>query len=265
MKKTDLKYFVDILMFLCIVGIAGIGFLMGFFLAEGPTVREQDKYFLNLHRHQWGEIHLYLSLVFTALVILHLLLNWKWVKCKTRVLFKSGWKTMLIVTAALAVLIPLIFWLFYPKYPQEYLEYGAGRGGRWGQDFTLPPQNRLPQTLPETGSLQGKQPLREPQSQSLTEPPRRQERQTVTAEEETLEHEEQLVHGRLETEAEGIVIHGQMTMQDVINQTGISYEKIANSLGLPSRIPLREPLGRLRRRYGFTMQQLRDTLAALMK
>jgi hypothetical protein len=265
MKKTNLKYFVDILMFLCIVGIAGIGFLMGFFLAEGPAVREQDKYFLSLHRHQWGEIHLYLSLVFTALVILHLFLNWEWVKCKTRVLFKSGWRPMLIATAILAVLIPLILWAFYPKYPQEYLDYGAGQGRRQTQNFTLPPQNRVIQNLPDTGRIREEKPRQEQPSQPLTERPRWQEQQAVTAEKETPEHEEQLVHGRLETEAEGFVLHGQMTMQDVINQTGIPYEKIADAMGLPSRIPLRESLGRLRRRYGFTMQELRDTLTALMK
>ncbi len=263
MKKTDLKYFVDILMFLCIVGIAGIGFLMGFFLAEGPTVREQEKYFLSLHRHQWGEIHLYLSLAFTVLVILHLLLNWQWVKCKTRVLFKSGWKTMLIATAGLAVLIPLIFWIFYPKYPKEYLDYGGGRGSRRGQDFPLAPQSRYSQTLAEASLAREERPRQKEQIQSLTDRPQRQEE--IFTGEEALEHEEQLVHGRLETEAEGVVIHGQMTMEDVINQTGLSYDKIAAAMDLPSRIPMRESLGRLRRRYGFTMQELRDTLIALMK
>lgn len=263
MKKTDLKYFVDILMFLCIVGIAGIGFLMGFFLAEGPTVRESEKYFLELHRHQWGEIHLYLSLIFAALLILHLFLNWDWVKSKTRGFFKGGWKTALIIIAILAVLIPLLFWFFYPKYPQEYLDYGAGRGSRRGQDTFLPQQSRITQARPETGRIQEERPLQKQEAESLTERPRLKKQQTVT-EEEAREHEEQLVHGRLETDTEGFIIHGQMTMQDVVNQTGIEYEKIAESMGLPSRIPMRESLGRLRRRYGFTMQQLRDTLAGLM-
>ncbi len=265
MKKTNLKYFVDILMFLCIVGIAGIGFLMGFFLAEGPSVRESEKYFLGLHRHQWGEIHLYLSIAFTALVIFHLLLNWEWVKCKTRVLFKGGWKTVLTGIAILAVLIPLLFWFFYPKYPQEYLDYGSGRGSRRGQDTFLPQQSRITQARPETGVIQDEMPLKEQEAGTLTERPRLQKQQTVTAEDEAREHEDQLVHGRLETDTEGFIIHGQMTMQDVVSQTGVAYEKIAEALGLPSRIPMRESLGRLRRRYGFTMQQLRDTLIALMK
>jgi hypothetical protein len=263
MKKSNIKYFVDILMFLCIVGIAGIGFLMGLFLAEGPTVREQDKYFLNLHRHQWGEIHLYLSLVFTALVILHLFLNWEWVKCKTRVLFKGGWKTMLITVTVLAVLIPLIIWAFYPKHPSEYLDYGTGRGRR-GQDYYLPPQSRITRAQPETGKIPAERPLQEQQAISLTERPLRQKQRPVTSEKEALEHEEQLVHGRLETGLEGMVIHGQMTMQDVVNQTGISYEKIASAMDLPARISMRDSLGRLRRQYGFTMQELRDTLAELM-
>ena len=59
MKKTDWQYLVDTLLFLCIVGIVFIGFLMGLFLPQGPAAPESAKYFLGLHRHQWGNIHLY--------------------------------------------------------------------------------------------------------------------------------------------------------------------------------------------------------------
>ncbi|MFW6136856.1 MAG: DUF4405 domain-containing protein [Candidatus Aminicenantaceae bacterium] len=250
MKKSNLKYIVDLAMFLCVTGVAGIGILMGFFLAEGPTVREQDKYFLSLHRHQWGEIHLSLSVVFTFLIMLHLFLNWKWVKCKTRDLFKSGWKTVLIAAAVLAILIPLIFWAFFPKYPPEYFDYGRGGGRSLG---TVPSQIQ-PQEEPNR---------QEEPARPLSERPRRNA-QTPARDEET-EHEEMLVHGRLETGPEGIVLHGQMTMQDVIGQTGIPYEKIASAIDLPARIPLQESLGRLRRRYGFTMLELRDTIEKIIK
>ncbi|MFO7865570.1 MAG: DUF4405 domain-containing protein [Candidatus Aminicenantes bacterium] len=256
MKKSNLKYVVDLAMFLCVTGVAGIGILMGFFLAEGPTVREQDKYFLSLHRHQWGEIHLCLSVVFTFLIILHLFLNWKWVKCKTRDLFRSGWKIVLIAAAVLALLIPLIFWAFFPKYPPEYFDYG--RGGR--RSLGTVPSQIQPQDDP---ARKEEPPRQEESARPLSERPRGNA-QTPPRDEEA-EHKEMLVHGRLETGPEGIVLHGQMTMQDVISQTGIPYEKIAAALDLPYRIPLQESLGRLRRRYGFTMVELRDTIEKIIK
>ena len=67
MKKTDWQYLVDTLLFLCIVGIIFIGFLMGLVLPKGPTALESEKYFLRLHRHDWGNIHFYLSIAFTVL------------------------------------------------------------------------------------------------------------------------------------------------------------------------------------------------------
>jgi len=272
MKKTNLKYIVDVFMFLCIVGIAGIGFLMGFFLAEGPTALEREKYFMGLHRHQWGEIHLYLSLAFTFFVILHLILNWNWVKSKTRMIFKDGWKAMLTATAVLAVLIPFIFWIFFPKYPKEYLEYGTGRGR--GRVLNPPEsQSRITGTTYkqeqefQTSVEQSRrleEPLRRKETgKPLSERPRQYAQEEVRQEME--EHEQQLVHGRLETELEGVLIHGQMTMEEAVRITGVPYNEIAAAMNLPSRIPRQESLGRLKRRYGFTMQELRDTIAELIE
>ena len=78
MKKTNWKYLVDTILFICIVGLAVIGFILGFVVPKGPAVSESAKYFLGLHRHQWGDIHLYLGILFTAMAILQLVLAWDW-------------------------------------------------------------------------------------------------------------------------------------------------------------------------------------------
>ena len=98
MKKTDWQYLVDTLLFICMVGIILIGLLLGLVIPEGPSTPESSKYFLNLHRHQWGKIHFYLSLVFIALLVVHLTLDWKWIKARANHLFKKGWKTVLVST-----------------------------------------------------------------------------------------------------------------------------------------------------------------------
>lgn len=128
-KKTDWKYLVDTLLFICIVGIAFIGFLVGLVMPEGPQESSSSKYFLGLHRHQWGNIHFYLSITFVCLVVIHLILSWSWIKGKARQLFKRAWKTMLILTGGVSVVVVVLFCAFYPKVPGAYEDYGV-RAGR---------------------------------------------------------------------------------------------------------------------------------------
>jgi len=68
MKKNDWKYLINGLMFVDICSIAMIGLIMAFVVppARGP---DTSKVFLGLHRHQWGDFHLYLSLFLLALLV----------------------------------------------------------------------------------------------------------------------------------------------------------------------------------------------------
>ena len=133
MKKSDWQYLIDTLLFLCIVGIVFIGFLMGLFLPKGPAAPESAKYFLGLHRHQWGNIHFYLSIAFTALVIIHLILSWKWIKSRSRQIFKKGWRSMLALTALASILVLALFWAFFPRLPGAYDDYGVRAGAKTKQ------------------------------------------------------------------------------------------------------------------------------------
>jgi len=130
MKKTDWQYLVDTLLFLCIVSIVFIGFLMGLVLPKGPAAPESAKYFLGLHRHQWGNIHFYLSIAFTVLVIIHLVFSWKWIKSKSHQIFKKGGKSILVLTALTSVLVLALFWAFYPRVPGAYEDHGVRAGAK---------------------------------------------------------------------------------------------------------------------------------------
>jgi len=41
----------------------------------------QPSTFLSLRRHDWGEIHFALAIAFVICIILHLSLNWAWIRC----------------------------------------------------------------------------------------------------------------------------------------------------------------------------------------
>lgn len=215
MRKTDWQYLVDTLLFICMFGIALIGIFLGFIIPEGPSAQPSSKYFLNLHRHQWGNIHLYLSLTFICLVIIHLTLDWKWIKTKAVKIFKERWKTALISTALVSIFVVFLFWIFYPKEPGGYEEYGRGEGRGAGRTYS--------------------QVIDSAQKEDLGA----QDQSTVT-------------------------ITGTMTLLDLEKATRIPVSQIAKAIGLPSNVSEKETLGRLRKKYGFTMIELRDALNKLM-
>ncbi len=310
MKKSDWQYLVDTLLFICMFGIAFIGILMAFFLGEGPTVRESEKYFLGLHRHQWGDIHLYLSVAFIILIIFHLMLAWSWIRGKTQSLFKKRWRTSIAFTVIVSVLVVIVFWALMPKHSLIYENYGRRAGtisqGRLSPEefiyerqgyvtitgnmtlaevekFTGIPAKTLaeklglpPKTSPEeTFGLLRKRygfsllEAREAITTLLQRTPATPKEEIQTSplyfEEKKEEHEEEpkLTRGRLSEDQSGVLITGRMTLYEIGRQTGISAREIASKLGLPHNVSMDESLGRLRRRYGFTMQDLRDVIASL--
>ena len=330
MKKTDWQYLIDTLLFLCMVSIVFIGFLMGLFLPKGPTAPESAKYFLGLHRHQWGNIHFYLSITFTVLIIIHLIFSWKWIKGKARQIFKKGWTTGLILTAVASILVLFLFWSLYPRYPGAYEDFGVGAGKKAKQqhlseegsplpgekiyyedgtvdvvitgqmtlrqlekatgipakkiiaELELPSKTSLDETLGrlrkkylftlqdirniisdllnrQADSLEKKEEKKEVQEEHGKKEEKKQE--AIHAE----EHEEKLTRGEKAEDKSGILITGRMTFQDIEMETGVPASKITDKLGLPSNIPLNETLGRLRKKYVFTIQELRDVIDSLMK
>ena len=95
MQRNALKYLVDGLLFIDLCSVSVLGILLGFVIPRGRGP-EVDKYFLGLHRHQWGSIHLWLSMILLVLVVVHVWLNWRWVVKLSRRLFDGRWKTVLL-------------------------------------------------------------------------------------------------------------------------------------------------------------------------
>lgn len=318
MKKSDWQYLVDTLLFLSIVGIALIGFLMGLVIPKGPTAQESTKYFLGLHRHQWSNIHFYLSIAFVVFVTIHILFSWKWIKNKSRQIFKEKWNTALISTAVASVLLIFLFWAFYPRIPGAYEDYGIRASERAGQQAkfdekapraeekilyedgsvyvvitgqttlkqaekatgipakTLAAELKIPSNFSRDDTL-GR--LRKKYGFSLLEvrdaisdllskeAVLQQEKKGGQGKEEIheAEQEKKLTRGISAEDQSGILITGRMTLYDIGKKTGVPARQIADRLNLPTRVPLDETLGRLRRRYGFTIQDVREAIASLME
>jgi len=81
MDKPKLNFIIDAAMFLCLMALAGLGFLMKYVLPSGRDA--WAKYGSNLQlswlgwdRHDWGGIHLYLAFALLTLLVLHTILHW---------------------------------------------------------------------------------------------------------------------------------------------------------------------------------------------
>lgn len=64
------------------------------------------------------------------------------------------------------------------------------------------------------------------------------------------------------SEANDTLVNGAMTLMEIQNTTGVPYEHVLAELGLPKNIPPDEKLGRLRREYGFSIDDVRRIVKA---
>lgn len=132
MDRNKLNFIIDSLMFTAIGAIGLIGILMGFVIPRGDGASAGQKYLWSLHRHEWGNIHLYLSLVFLSLLVLHIILHWPWIKATISKYFGSISVSWAYILAPFVLLF--LLWLFYPKSTaltdiEQHSGPGAGKTG----------------------------------------------------------------------------------------------------------------------------------------
>jgi len=96
MKKSTLNFIIDLASFIILLGLVFTGSIIKWVLPPGSGGRgrelsggmggEHIRELANLSRHQWGDIHFWLAAGFTALMVVHIILHWSWIKgyCKSR-------------------------------------------------------------------------------------------------------------------------------------------------------------------------------------
>jgi hypothetical protein len=243
MQESDWRYVVDVILYIFLGGMTLIGVLLGLVIPAGPVAAESAKYFFGLHRHQWGNIHAYLSMAFVILMAVHIVLNWKWITSKTRQIFTRCSTPALVATACAPLLVLFLFWVGTPKDSEKYKKYGLERyDTRYVQREAAPELTRLP------GGIAGGQ-----KTAGDEEYPAESTGRTDRSEEE---------HRR---NVGSLVITGRMSLLEIERATGLSGRTIADKVGLPPTVSLSEPLGRLRRQYGFEIQAVRDVVDRMIK
>ena len=85
-NQFKLNLFLDAIMFVLLMAMAGFGFLIKYVLVPGFQRNVVYGYgfeleLWGLNRHQWGTIHLVVSLFFLLLLLLHIAFHWKMIGC----------------------------------------------------------------------------------------------------------------------------------------------------------------------------------------
>lgn len=242
MKKTHWRNTVVTLIIMCIMGMVLIGFLRGLILSKDFTASENVTYLQYLRIHYWGNIHFYLSIAFAALSIIYIILSWSRIKDKGLQLFHRGWAMMIILITVLFFVVFFLLCAFSPIAPDDYeVHEGEIESEVTTDQMTL---------MEEEKQIKKEQEMKE-----------------------ELRHKELFskkpgqrpVTGRKAAVPSGILITGRMNLYDLEEITGIPAREIADELGIPSNTSLHENLGRLRKKYLFSMQEVRNAVTSLRK
>lgn len=75
MQRRFLKFAIDVVLFLCAMGLLLTGLLLAYILPPGSG-RWQV---WGITRHEWGDVHFWIAMVMLGAAVLHVLLNWSWV------------------------------------------------------------------------------------------------------------------------------------------------------------------------------------------
>ena len=104
MKRTWWNFVVDLCSFVNLLLLAATSAIMKWVLPPGSggggrgygfrggrgLGAGEAKQWLGLGRHDWGYVHFVLALLFLALILVHLVLHWTWIKtCVRSILFPS--------------------------------------------------------------------------------------------------------------------------------------------------------------------------------
>ena len=198
MRKAHLNFIVDALGLIFFFFIISSGLILEFILPPGSGSLSEEHVtgfrggrpvllLWGLSRHQWGNLHFYVSLAFLALMAFHLFLHWRWVwamiagaRAATQdpaLAQARRWRIGLAFIAFLG----LIGLLVAPWFIQvEEVQRSSTRGG--GQ-----------------------------------------------------------------ANVESFSVRGSMSLNEIAESTGMSLPLLYDRLGLPSKVPSEERLGRLQR------------------
>jgi hypothetical protein len=220
-------------MLIVFIAVAGLGFLMKYVLLPGYKINElynsnTELFFWGLNRHQWGTVHLYLAFPLILLLILHIILHWAMITSIFRQLI-PGQTAQIVFLAFFGVFS--IFLALAPLYVKPEIVQLQRKNNR----------NRVYE-------------ITSPYSLSSPLENKLQDESALPAQETAVNKEEMVDSHNNHNKVD---INGTMTLDEISVKYSINYEELARAISIPVNYA-NERLGRLRKRYGFHMDDIRE-------
>lgn len=129
-SQSARRFLVDFVMFVSALGAMLTGVVLWLCVGKGP---DGQKFFLGLHRHEWGDLHTFFSLAFVALVVVHLIQHWAWIRIVAlkQVGRRAGIRSIL-KTAGAAVFVLGTIWACFAAFGSNNESYSQGGRARAG-------------------------------------------------------------------------------------------------------------------------------------
>jgi hypothetical protein len=232
--QSKLNLSIDIIMLLLLMPMAGIGLMIKYVLLPGTERNERyggdvDLEFMGLTRHQWGSVHLIISIIFLVLLLIHIILHWKMIVCVFGRMVPNKSLRVLGATLITGVGVLLIAFPLFVK-PEIVTRESLHLNRKFKQEVQRA-------VAPEEVQNKGTNDLVAP-------PPADLSNQEQTLSETVLADHE---------------INGSQTLQFIADKYGVPAEKLAADLNIPLE-RTGEKLGRLRKQYSFTMDDVRASV-----
>ena len=244
-NNSKLNLSIDIIMFVVMMIIAGIGFMIKYVLVPGFKRNEiygkdLELYFWGLERHQWGTIHLILSFTMLFFLLLHIILHWKMIQYIYKKMISNK-----IVRISLAISLFVVSAIFGigPLFIKPEINTVASN------HYHRNEYRKYNEELYHNDSLKYK-PIDEEQGRTDTIhviiP--------ITRKIQSENHKEGLYKRH---QLYDIEVYGSMTLNEAAKKYNIPVTGLASSINVPEELAS-ERLGRLRKQYGFHMDDLRN-------
>lgn len=229
-NKSKVNLIIDAILFIVLMSITGLGLMIKYILLPGYLRNEiegnsTELYFMGLSRHQWGTIHLILGILFISLLVLHIILHWGIICSIFRKIIsgKTARISIAIFIGIFSISLALSPFLINPEVAPLDRKYR---------------HNRIPSRFINTESQQN---IIQSNNDKVSPIPINKE-----AEVSDIHH----------NQYEDIDINGTKTLYEISRKYNISVEELARTINVPV-IYSNERLGRLKRRYGFSLDDLK--------
>jgi hypothetical protein len=95
--RNKINFGLNCFQFICVLILAVSGLVRWLVLSSGYGYGYQGGRFLNninppvfiFDRHTWGDIHQWTAVIFLVLIVLHLILHWRWITAMFKNFFLS--------------------------------------------------------------------------------------------------------------------------------------------------------------------------------